>query len=165
MTETLIRRFRAGEGVALGQLFHRAVQEGAAGAYDAAQRDAWCSAPPQGPEWEARLAAIVTLVAWQGDTPVGFMSVDPATGHLDMAFVLPRVKGTGVASMLLGLLERCARRRGCDRMTSDASEIARRFFLRHGWQDGRRQQITRHGIALHNYRMAKPLKPALEDAA
>jgi len=165
MTEILIRRFRAGEGDALGRLFHHAVHEGSAGAYDATQRAAWSPTPPQGPEWAARLSALMTLVAWQGHTPVGFMTLDPATGHLDMAFVLPEVKGQGVAPMLLGLLERCARRHRCDRLTTDASERARRFFLKHGWQDGPRQQFNRNGVTLHNYRMAKPLKPALEDAA
>ena len=48
---------------------------------------------------------------------------------------------------------------------TDASALARRFFLKQGWQDGPRQDVTRHGVTLHNYRMAKDLKPALERAA
>lgn len=165
MTEITIHRFRAGEGDLLGQLFHRSVHEGATRTYDAAQRAAWSPAPPQGPDWENRLAAAITLVAWAGREPVGFMTLVPETGYLDLAFVAPEMQGQGVAAMLYGLLERCARRRGLDRLTTDASELARRFFLRQGWQDGPRQRVERHGVALHNYPMAKPLKPALERAA
>ncbi|MGI3184516.1 GNAT family N-acetyltransferase [Nioella aestuarii] len=165
MTEITIHRFRAGEGDLLGQLFHRSVHEGAAGAYDAAQRAAWSPEPPSGPVWEARLAGGLTLVAWTGRDPVGFMMLIPETGHLDLAFVAPEMQGQGVAAMLYGLLERSARRRGLARLTTDASELARGFFLKQGWQDGPRRRIERHGIALHNYPMAKSLKPALERAA
>ena len=165
MTEITIHRFRAGEGDLLGQLFHRAVHEGAAPAYDAAQRAAWSPVPPQGPEWEARLTGAVTLVAWAGKAPVGFVTLDPETGHLDLAYVAPEWKGQGVAAMLYGLLERCACKRGLAEITTDASALARRFFLKQGWQDGPRQEVTRHGVSLHNYRMAKRLKPALERAA
>ena len=165
MTEITIRRFRAGEGDLLGQVLHRAVHEGTVGAYDEAQRMAWSPAPPQGPDWDARLTAGVTLVAWAGRDPAGFMTLLPGTGYLDLAYVSPDWQGQGVAAMLCGLLERCARRRGLAEITTDASALARRFFLKQGWQDGPRQDVTRHGVTLHNYRMAKDLKPALERAA
>ena len=165
MNEITIRRFRAGEGDLLGQVLHRAVHEGTVGAYDEAQRMAWSPAPPQGPDWDARLTAGVTLVAWAGRDPAGFMTLLPGTGYLDLAYVSPDWQGQGVAAMLCGLLERCALRQGLDRLSTDASALARRFFLKQGWQDGPRQDVTRHGVTLHNYRMAKDLKPALERAA
>ena len=87
------------------------------------------------------------------------------TGYLDLAFVAPEWQGQGVAAMLYGLLERCARRRGVAQLSTNASALAWRFFLKQGWQDGPRQQVERHGVTLHNYPMAKPLKPALERAA
>jgi putative acetyltransferase len=165
MTEITIHRVRAGEGDLLGQLFHRSVHEGTLGAYDAAQRAAWSPEPPSGPDWEARLTGAVTLVAWVGKLPVGFMTLDPETGNIDLAFIAPEWQGQGVAAMLYGLLERCARRHGLAQLSTDASEVARPFFLRQGWQDGPRQEVTRGGVTLHNYRMAKSLKPALERAA
>lgn len=165
MTEITIHRFRAGQGDLLGQLFHRSVHEGAAAVYDEAQRRAWSPEPPAGPAWEARLAGSVALVAWAGRTPVGFMTLDAGTGCLDLAFVAPEWQGQGVAAMLYGLLERCAQRRGLAQLTTDASEAARGFFLSRGWQDGPRQEVIRQGVSLHNYRMAKSLKPALERAA
>jgi putative acetyltransferase len=165
MTEITIHRFRAGEGDLLGQLFHRSVHEGTFGAYDAAQRAAWSPEPPSGPDWEARLTGVVTLVAWAGKRPAGFMTLDAVTGYLDLAFVAPEWQGQGVAAMLYGLLERCARRHGLAQLSTEASELARRFFLREGWQDGPRQKVTRGDVTLHNYPMAKSLKPALERAA
>ena len=58
-----------------------------------------------------------------------------------------------------------SRRQGLAELITDASEVVRPFFLKQGWQDGPRQEVTRGGVTLHNYRMAKPLKPALERAA
>lgn len=165
MSEILIRRFREGDGDALGHLFHRAVHEGAASAYDAAQRAAWSPEPPHGPDWEDRLARGVTLVALDGDAPAGFMTLEPESGYIDMAFVAPEQKGRGVAGMLYGMLERCARRNGLQQLITDASELARHFFLKQGWQDGPRQEVIRDGVTLHNYRMAKRLMPALKDAS
>ncbi len=159
MTEILIRRLRDGEADALGQLFHRAVREGAVGAYDEPQRAAWSPTPPSGPDWHARLTAATTVVATAHRVPVGFMTLDGETGQIDLAYVAPEHKGSGVAAMLLGVLERCARRRGLSRLTTDASEIARAFFLKHGWQDGPRQEVHRAGVTLHNYRMEKALPP------
>lgn len=165
MTEITICRFRAGEGEVLGQLFHRSVHEGTSGAYDATQRAAWSPEPPNGPDWEARLEGSVTLVAWSGKLPAGFMTLDPEAGYLDLAYVAPEWQGQGVAAMLYGLLERCALRRSLTVLTTDASELARGFFLRQGWRDGPKQSVIRRGVTLHNYRMAKQLKPALERAA
>lgn len=93
------------------------------------------------------------------------MSLDLETGYLDMAYVSPVHRGRGVADMLYGVLERSARRRGLRRMSCDASELARGFLIKQGWDDGPRQEVQRRGVTLHNYRMAKRLKPGLETAA
>ena len=55
------------------------------------------------------------------------------------------------------MLESRARGSGLNRLTTDASELARSFFMRNGWQLVARQEIERAGISLHNYRMEKLL--------
>ncbi|MFC3615239.1 GNAT family N-acetyltransferase [Lutimaribacter marinistellae] len=157
MTDVLIRGLRAGEADALGLLFHRAVREGAAPAYSPEQRAAWSPQPPAGPDWAARLEREVTLVAEADGIPVGFMSLEPETGYLDLAFVLPEWRGQGVAGRLLAVLENRARALGLGALSTQASALARPFLLRNGWQDGPLQEVVRGGVTLHNYGMSRVL--------
>ncbi len=157
MSDVWIRGLRPGEADALGLLFHRAVREGAASAYDAAQRAAWSPEPPCGPDWAGRLERAVTLVAESEGVPVGFMSLEPDTGLLDLAFVLPEWQGRGVASRLLAVLENRARALGLRGLSVEASALARPFLLRHGWRDGPRQEVERGGVCLHNFAMTREL--------
>ena len=67
--------------------------------------------------------------------------------------------GTGVAAALYALLEGRARAAGLQTLKTEASELARPFFLRHGWTLIERQNLVREGVSLHNYRMEKQLTP------
>ena len=86
------------------------------------------------------------------------MSLVVKSGHLDLAYVAPEVMGRGVADALYAVLETRARCAGPGCLTSDASEMARPFFERHGWQVIARQEIVRADVTLHNYRMEKTLR-------
>lgn len=152
-----IRDFRDGEALALAQVFHDAVQRGAAGPYDQAQRDAWCRRPPTGAGWSARLAQAQTVVAELSDTPVGFMSLDMQSGLIDLAYVAPEMRGTGVAEALYAVLEGRARVAGQARLHAEASHLAERFFLRRGWRLVARQAVDRGGVSIPNARMEKLL--------
>jgi len=160
MTGLTLRRFEPGDAPGLAQLFFDAVQVGAAGHYSQAQRDAWCGAPPADARWSARLRGADTLVAERGGALQGFMTLDPASGHIDLAFVAPEMRGTGLADSLYAVLEGRARALGLARLHSEASLLAERFFLRRGWRLVARQVVERHGVSLPNARMEKCLSAA-----
>lgn len=107
--------------------------------------------------WEDRLAAADTVVAVKGGAAVGFMSLDPTRGYLDLAFVLPEAMGQGVAAALYAVLEGRARALGLACLTTEASHLAEPFFARHGWRVVRRQRVERHGVMLSNALMEKAL--------
>ena len=154
----IIRPYQGGEATALGQVFHRAVRRGAAGHYNLRQRRAWSPAPPKGAAWEAELTyPATTWVATYHIHPVGFMTLTVDTGHLDFAYVLPALHGTGVATALYTALEAHARNAGLHRLETEASHLAERFFLRQGWCLRARQMVMRGGIPLPNARMDKDL--------
>ncbi len=46
---------------------------------------------------------------------------------------------------------------GIERLFTEASELARRFFLRKGFTALERQDKVLRGVPIHNYRMAKTL--------
>lgn len=156
----LVRSFIPGEAHALGQVFHRAVHEGASLRYTPEECAAWSPEPPRGRMWEDRLAEAETVVAETGAGPVGFMSLDMGRAYLDLAFVLPEAMGRGVAAALYAVLEGRARAAGLKRLTTEASLLAEPFFARQGWGLVQRQRVERHGVLLRNALMEKALARA-----
>ena len=152
-----VRSYRDGDADALGEVFHRAVREGASGLYDAEQVAAWSPEAPTGVGWAARLAGAETVVATEGDVTVGFMSMD-GDGYLDLAFVVPEAMGRGVADALYAVLEGRARASGRLRLSTEASLLAEPFLVRHGWRVVARQEVERQGVTLKNARMEKRLE-------
>ncbi|MEO1453649.1 MAG: GNAT family N-acetyltransferase [Pseudomonadota bacterium] len=156
MTPTL-RRYRATDATALGRILYRAVQEGAAAAYDAVERAAWAPRAPDGAEWALRLAGQVTLVADIGGKPCGFMTMATETGYIDLAFVAPEVMGQGVGHALYREIEAVARDAGCPQVCTHASRVARPFFERQGWTVLHQEEVARGGVMLARFEMKKVL--------
>lgn len=154
----LVRSFAPSDAKALGEVFHRAVHEGASVRYTPEECAAWSPAPPSSRMWQDRLAGAETVVAETPAGPVGFMSLDLSRGYLDLAFVLPEAMGRGVAAALYAVLEGRARAAGLMRLTTEASLLAEPFFARQGWQLVARQQVERHGVLLRNALMEKTLR-------
>lgn len=96
------------------------------------------------------------LVADDARGIAGFMSYEPP-GELDFAYVRPDCAGKGVAMLLHDALIRRVRDSGVTVLRTSASELARRFFEKHGWKVEFRNDFERHGIPIHNYRMSKEL--------
>lgn len=145
---------------ALAQVFHDAVREGARSAYSEAECAAWCPEVPKGPGWDARLAGSEVLVAEVEGQTAGFMTLVPARGFLDMAFVAPRFARQGVGAALHSVLEGRARAAGLSRLTTEASLLLEPLLVRMGWQVTLRQEIERRGEVLRNARMVKELSVA-----
>ena len=154
-----VRAFAVEDADALYRVFLRAVREGTAGAYSHAQREAWARAPDSPPSWRDRLNTEITVVAERNGQVAGFMTLS-RDGYLDLAFVLPEEMGKGVASALHDRILHEALSRRMPRLTTDASHLARRFFLKQGWEELREQQIELGGELLTNFRMVKRLKVA-----
>lgn len=151
-----VRSYQDGDAEPLGQVFHRAVREGATARYDARQVEAWSPQAPSDTKWAERLAAADTVVASEDNRLVGFMSLNP-DGYLDLAFVLPDVMGQGVADLLYAVLETRARGRGIVHLTTQASLLAEPFFAKHGWSVSRRQEVEIREAILKNAWMEKEL--------
>ncbi|MFC2968627.1 GNAT family N-acetyltransferase [Acidimangrovimonas pyrenivorans] len=155
-----LRRFHSADAPACAALFHRAVHEGAAEHYSPAQRAAWApyATPPREAldRLAARLSEELTWVAEEEGALEGFMSLR-IDGYLDMAFVAPERRRTGLAGQLYDKIEAEARALGLIRLTTEASHLARPFFLKRGWQVDAAQQVERQSVLIPNFRMSKAL--------
>jgi putative acetyltransferase len=78
-------------------------------------------------------------------------------GEIDLAYVRPDRIGSGVGHGLYVEIERLAIGRGLGKLTTRASELARPFFERHGWQREATQREIRGSLALTNHAMTKRL--------
>lgn len=152
-----MRAYRTSDAGCLAQVFNRAVREGTVGAYDADQRAAWASAMDTPPDWSQRLSEEITLVAERDGQVAGFMTLG-RDGFLDLAFVLPEAMGTGVAAALHDRVLVEAEARNLSRLTTEASHLARRFFIKQGWRELGEVKVSLGGSTLTSFSMEKRLR-------
>lgn len=97
------------------------------------------------------------LVAVDADAaPLAYGDLE-GDGHIDHLYCRPDAAGTGVAAALYAALEASARARGMARLCTEASEPARRFFAKQGFDLVARNDFELGGVAMHNFRMEKIL--------
>ena len=141
----------------LADVFFRSVRQVALSDYTATQVRAW--APERRTaEWahgEASDGRLVLVAANADDRPVAYIDLEP-DGHIDRVFCAPEAAGQGIASRLYDAVEAAAREQGITSLFTEASELARRLFERKGFAVVERQDLVIRGVAIHNYRMAKP---------
>ena len=148
-----IRPYAARDRVDCHKVYYRAVHEGAAEFYTQAQRAAW--APSETPDLSQpnKLLDQWCWVAEAKNGISGFMSLT-RNGYLDMAFVMPDAKGTGVADALYAALIELANAESLEILTAHASYFARRFFAKHGWQVDDVEDFPLNGQVFERFHMS-----------
>lgn len=125
----------------LAAIFQASIEDLTGEDYSKAQQAAWAAIADDEAAFGRRLGQGLTLVATISASPIGFISLQgPET--IDMLYVHPGAAGHGVASFLYDAIEKLARGRGAQRLTVDASDTARDFFEKRGFQPQRRNTIT-----------------------
>jgi putative acetyltransferase len=156
--EVTIRNYERRDAAGVADVFYRSVREVARSDYTAEQVNAWVPG-----RWDAERehqrsgdGRLVLVAEDETGHVVAFIDLEP-DGHVDRLFCAPEAAGRGVASRLYEAIEIAARARGIDRLFTEASELARRFFERKGFKVLERQDKVLRGVPIHNYRMAKAL--------
>jgi putative acetyltransferase len=156
MNEIALRRARPEDGPHLPGLFEEAIRLIASRFYDRDQVNAWAAR-------SHRLQTVFETgfnarFAWVAEDPAGqilaYIDLE-AGGHIDFFYARPEVSRTPVTQGLYDLLEKEARSQGVKALTTEASEAAKRFFLRQGFLVTARQDVILSGVSIHNYRMRK----------
>ena len=155
-----IRPFREGDEARLAALFHAAIHQIAAQHYSLEQVNAWAPQVPDPARFLARgTDGRTLLVAVDAtDEPLAYGDVE-GDGHIDHLFCRPDVAGTGVTAALYQALEETARKDGISMLFIEASEPARRFFAKQGFEAVERRDFEISGVPIHNFRMEKRLSP------
>jgi putative acetyltransferase len=140
----------------LAEIFRASIEELAADDYSAAQQDAWIAFADDEEAFAQRLGERLTLVATITGAPVGFACLED-NRQIDMLYVHPSVNGRGIGSMLCDALEKLAGARGTKKIAVDASDAARGFFERRGYEAQQRNTVSVGGEWLANTTMTKQL--------
>jgi len=140
----------------LADIFRASIEELTTDDYSEAQQAAWASAAHDEEEFGVRLSGELTLVATHGGAAVGFASL-AGNSRIDMLYVHPAAAGQGAAALLCDALEKLATARGTKELTVDASDTARGFFEKRGFEAQSRNTVVVAGEWLANTTMKKPL--------
>jgi len=153
-----IRPFHPDDAPALAALFHASVHGIARAHYSRDQIEAWSPAPADPARFRERAGdgRLVLVAVDEAGAPLGYGDLE-ADGHIDHLYCSPDAAGTGIAAALYAELEAAARARGIGRLFTEASEPARRFLLKRGFRTIARNRFALAGVAIHNWRMEKPL--------
>lgn len=151
-----VRMFRAGDEADLAEIFFTAVHEVAGSYYSGEQVKAWAPNRPPAERFTvwATDGRKMLVATDENDRPLAFGDLEP-DGHIDHLFCRPAVAGTGVAASLYRRLEVEAVKCGISLLYVEASEPARRFFLKHGFEVIERRDFDLAGVPIHNFRMEK----------
>ena len=158
-----LRPFRSDDAARLSEIFYVAVRVIGAQEYSPLQVAAWAARSPAAKE--AILARVAKgdwiIVAVDGSgTPAAYALIEQ-DGHLDHLYCDPEHTRHGLADRLLEAGEAKAGEWRCERLYTEASELARPAFERAGYRvTHRRDFIIEHDgreIPIHNYAMEKRL--------
>lgn len=147
-----LRAGGAGDAVACHDVYFDAVRNGTAPLYSDEEARAW--APSEDVEdWlPPRLQDGITWIAEDEGHAIGFLTVT-TDGHLDLFFVRPDWRGTGLAPALYQCMRGWAVARGLTEMTTHASQFARRFLEPRGWVVLETESAVRHGVTMTRWKM------------
>jgi len=150
-----LRPFLAADAPALAAIFRDSVEQLAIDDYDADQLEAWASRADD-EDFAARLGGGLTLVATLDGELAGFATLH-GRDEIDMLYVAPDCARRGVATVLIDALEKLAAARGAAQLVTGASDTARAFFARRGYEARMRNTTEIAGQWLGNTTMKKQL--------
>lgn len=153
-----IRPFRSSDADNLAKIFFAAIHEIAQHHYSEEQVNAWAPVIPTADRFVQRGTdgRLLLLAVNDSDEPLAYGDLE-RDGHIDHLFCRPDAAGTGVTSVLYDHIEAAAGERGLTRLFVEASEPARRFFLKKGFEVIERRDFELSGIPIHNFAMEKQI--------
>lgn len=140
---------------ALADVLFDAVRNGES-PYTEPQRAAWVPARPAGPAWLARCREQHIVVAERHARALGFISLKQG-GYIDLAFVRPEARHTGIFGQLLLRITALANARGETELRTHASLMAVPAFAKHGFTERQREHVHIGGQTLERCEMQKSL--------
>ena len=160
MDDSVIRRFEAGDEVALADIMHSAIRGIGPRAYDPRQVEVWAGRAYSATRYleRVRLADCIMVAAMGAEPPVAYVLIEP-DGHVDHLYCAPEYAGRGLGIRLLDATLAFAREHGIARLYTEASELARPVFERAGYVVLHRRDFDLDSVPIHNFAMERTVAP------
>lgn len=151
-----VRDYRPADAAGLSALYERSVRTLGALRYSPEQVVVWAGLAPSAERLEALMAdGRFRLVAEQDGRLAAFIDVT-TEGLVHFLYADPEA-AKGAADAVFQAAEARARGAGMARLTAEASDLARGFFLRRGFVDLGRRDFEVAGVAIYNHAVEKTL--------
>lgn len=157
-----VRALRDDDHAACAQLLHDVVHARTEAFYDGVLRAAWSPAPMPPDVFARRVQGQVGWVAEDAKGLAGFATFAPPD-TVEFGYVRADYMGTGVADLLYEHLLTFALAQDWPGLRTQASRLAERFLLRHGWRVVRHQEVVRGDVRVPNAEMALDLAPLRDE--
>ncbi len=125
-------------------------------AYSPAQAAAWARYAEDRAAFSQALQQGTTLVAIANGSLAAFGQLHP-DHHLALLYTASQFGRQGYGTQVYQALEAIARERQVPQLHTQASRIARPFFLKMGFQVQAREEVEREGQKFERFVMVKPL--------
>ena len=151
-----IRSYHSDDCQAILSLFYETIHKINRRDYTREQIEAWTNNHNIDPiAWNLSLTHHKTLVAEMDNTIVGFGDLNG--NFLDRLYVHAEYQRRGIATAIMGRLERYAAEQNYATIVTHASITAYPFFQGRNYQLVKEQQVERYGVFLKNMIMQKEL--------
>ncbi|HEY9805916.1 MAG TPA: GNAT family N-acetyltransferase [Candidatus Obscuribacterales bacterium] len=152
-----IRPYQIIDAEAIAAIYRDAVINTGATAYDAEQIEAWAAYPEDIEEFRRSLQQGLTLVALVDEQLVAFGQLHPLD-HIAFLYTASQAARQGYATKIYQKLETEAIQQGATQLQTAASRISKFFFFKMGYHLIETEIVTRQGIELERFQMAKRLR-------
>jgi putative acetyltransferase len=149
-----LRRGRPDDAATVARLFRDTVRTVNRQDYAEAQIDAWAPYEVDLDGWRGVIENSHFLIATSAGMVVGFANLD-GQDYVDQLYVHKDLLRKRIATRLLEEIEREAKRRGAQRLWTQASITAKKFFERQGFVALQAQRVDHNGQTFENYVMEK----------
>jgi len=149
-----LRRGTVNDALTVARLFRDTVRTVNRKDYSDAHIDAWAPYEVDLGHWRQVIENSHFLVAVSGGIVVGFANLD-GQDYVDQLYVHKDLLRKRIATRLLEEIEREAKRRGAQRLWTQASITAKKFFERQGFVTLQAQRVEYNGQVFENYAMEK----------
>jgi len=149
------RDYHPADAPALAAVYRAAILETGRSAYSTEQCAGWATSAEDPTAWAQRLQdAWVRVAVDDTDEIVGFGGI-LMPGHIDLLFTAPDANRMGVASLILADLLELAAAMGAKQITTDACNLSKPFFEKHGFKLVESGEHCRCGQSLTCHRLVK----------
>ena len=122
--------------------------------YSHQQKRAWCSQAWDNPNFDNLITKGKGLILSEKGITIAFATRYP-NNRIALLYCKGKYQRKGFGSKLLQKLEDEAKNEGLDSLTTEASLISYKLFLKNGWEIIRKEKVTINNIFFERYKMIK----------